>query len=126
MKILKTIGLILAAIVALILLVAAFAPKSVTTNQAVSINAPVDMVFNAVNDLSQWENWSIWKANDSTMVTTLGENHVGEGGSYSWTGDVVGAGELTILSSTPHEEIKTDIKFGPMGGANGPLDIYFQ
>ena len=119
MKILKTIGLILAALVALILIVAAFAPKSVTSKQAVRINAPVDMVFNAVNDLSQWENWSIWKANDSTMVTTLGENYIGQGGSYSWTGEVVGEGELKILSSTPNKEIKTDIKFGPMGGANG-------
>lgn len=119
MKILKTLGLILLALIVLILVVALIAPKSVTSNQEVSIDAPVEVVFNAVNDLSQWENWSIWKANDSTMVTTLADNYVGEGGSYSWTGEVVGEGELTILSSTANEALKTDIKFGPMGGANG-------
>lgn len=119
MKVLKTIGLIILALIVLILVVALIAPKSVTSKQAVSIDAPVELVFNAVNDLSQWENWSIWKASDSTMVTTLGDNYVGEGGSYSWTGEVVGEGELKILSSTANEEIKTDIKFGPMGGANG-------
>ncbi len=119
MKILKTIGLILLALIVLILIVALIAPKSVTSQQEVSIEAPVEVVFNAVNDLSQWENWSIWKASDSTMVTTLGDNYVGEGGSYSWTGEVIGEGELKILSSTANEAIKTDIKFGPMGGANG-------
>ncbi|KAA3636595.1 MAG: hypothetical protein DWQ02_07975 [Bacteroidetes bacterium] len=119
MKILKTIGLILLALIVLILVVALIAPKSVTSKQEVSIDAPVELVFNAVNDLSQWENWSIWKASDSTMVTTLGDNYIGEGGSYSWSGDVVGEGELKILSSTANEAIKTDIKFGPMGGANG-------
>lgn len=119
MKILKTLGLILAALIGLILVIAIFVPKSVKTEQAIDINAPVDIVFNAVNDLSQWENWSSWKASDSTMVTTLAENYIGKGGSYSWKGEVIGEGNLTILSSTPNEEIKTEIHFGPQGSANG-------
>lgn len=119
MKILKRIGLILAALIGLILIVAIFLPKDVSTTQSTTINAPVETVFNAVNDFSQWENWSVWAANDSTMVTTLAENYVGEGGSYSWKGDVVGEGNMKILSSDPNKEIKTAIQFGPMGSANG-------
>jgi effector-binding domain-containing protein len=119
MKILKTIGLILAGLIGLILIIAIFLPKKVATEQSIDINAPTELVFNAVNDFSQWEKWSSWNESDSTMVTTLAENYIGEGGSYSWTGEIVGDGKMTILSSEANKAIKTDVGFGPMGSANG-------
>ena len=119
MKILKKVGIALAALIGLILIAGIFVDKEVDTAQSIVIDAPVAAVFNEVNDFSNWESWSPWKEMDSTLQITLGEKFVGEGGSYSWTAEVVGNGDMSIVSSTPNESLKTKVNFGDEGSADG-------
>ncbi|MEP6793643.1 MAG: SRPBCC family protein, partial [Saprospiraceae bacterium] len=39
-------------------------PKEVTISRSITVSAPIDRVFDQVNDLRNWEKWSPWKRMD--------------------------------------------------------------
>ncbi len=82
------------------------------------INAPVDMIFKKVNDYKTWENWGPWKKEDPTMAFTYPENTSGEGGSYSWTGEMDGS--MTTTKVTQNKEILQDLTLQTPGGERNP------
>lgn len=57
----------------------------ITTSTIIDVPRPV--VFNYVNDYRNWEDWNQWKKEDPAMTFTYGDNTVGKGGNYSWSGD---------------------------------------
>lgn len=120
MKILKIVGIVLIVLVAIIIVLGLVAPKEFSAERHTTIEAPLELVFNTVNDLSTWESWSPWKEMDPEMKVTLGETTVGEGASYTWTGEESGSGKMTILTSNPHENLETEVFFDGMGSAKGP------
>lgn len=83
-----------------------------------SINAPIDMIFNKVNDFKEWEHWGPWKKEDSTIVFNFAENTVGEGGSYSWTGEMDGSMKTTKVDE--NKEILQDLTLITPGGERNP------
>ncbi|NNM23140.1 MAG: AraC family transcriptional regulator [Flavobacteriaceae bacterium] len=87
------------------------------------IQAPTTLVFDKVNDLSTWESWGPWKAEDSTMVIILGEKTKGEGASYSWTGEMDGSLETT--SVTPNEQILQKLSLLTPAGERNP-EVYWN
>lgn len=117
MKILKTIGIILLTLVVIFLILGLVAPKQIITERSIVIDAPQELVFNTVNDFSTWDSWSPWKENDSTIVSTLGEQTAGEGATSSWTSENSGNGTMTITSSVPNERVQTELAFEGMGTA---------
>ncbi len=119
MKIVKVIVAMLALAVVAFLVVAAFLPKDYQVTRSTSIDAPPVIVFAQVNDLKLWTDWSPWAAMDPSMKTMYGATSVGEGASYSWKGDKVGEGELTILSSDMPHSIKTRVTFDGQGEGQG-------
>ncbi len=123
MKALKIIGITLGILIAIVLILGAIAPKKIVVERSTTMDAPIDLVFNTVNDLSTWEAWSPWKEMDPTMKVTMGEQTTGAGASYSWTAEEAGNGEMSITSSTPTSEIKTRVEFDGMGGADGHFDF---
>ncbi len=119
MKILKVVVAIFALAVVAFLVVAAFLPKTYTVTRSASIEAPPVIVFAQVNDLKLWKDWSPWAAMDPSMKTWFGDTHVGEGASYSWKGDQVGEGELTITHSDMPSSIRTHVTFDGQSEGNG-------
>ena len=79
------------------------------------INAPVQSVFEEVNDFKNWEKWSPFSASDPTMKMNYGEKTVGSGASYSWEGETTGTGAQYIIESVPYEKIETKIEFQDSG-----------
>lgn len=83
-----------------------------------TIKAPIDMIFNKVNDFKEWEHWGPWKKSDSTLVYNFAENTVGEGGSYSWTGEMDGSMKTTKV--VENKEILQDLTLLTPGGERNP------
>ena len=83
-----------------------------------TINAPIDLIFNKVNDFKEWEHWGPWKKEDSTIVFNYAEKTVGEGGSYSWTGEMDGAMKTTKV--VENKEILQDLTLITPGGERNP------
>ncbi len=119
MKILKNILLGLLALVIIFSLISFILPAPSPVERSTTIDSPADAVFQQVNNLKNWENWSAWAAKDSTMKVVYGDKAAGEGGYYSWTGDVVGNGKLTIVKSIPSKTLNTEVDFGFMGRGEG-------
>jgi hypothetical protein len=62
----KKIVLVVALIVAVILILAAFKPSSFTVERTASIQAPPEKVFPLINDYHNWPAWSPWKSSIPT------------------------------------------------------------
>ena len=115
MKFLKITGIILAVLVAAFFIIAAFLPKNFHVEQSVVIDRPVEYPFNMVNTLVNWENWSPFSQNDSTLLNTYTGPASGVGSVMSWNSNKQGEGTMKISESIPLERIITDLDFGEQG-----------
>jgi len=103
---------ILAVVVGGFLLVVASQPDEINVSRTTTINAAPAVVFQQVNDLHQWEQWSPWMELDPDMKIEYTGPRSGEGAAYAWDGDDnVGAGTLKITESTPQKKVAFSLKF---------------
>ncbi len=75
--------------------------------KSISIKAPIEKVFNTLNDYNNWKAWSPWLIMEPEAKVTV-EN---EGKSYSWEGNLVGSGEMKITSEDPNIALHMDLTF---------------
>lgn len=102
----------LAAIIALILIVAAFQAEDFSVERTATISAPAAVVFGNVNELRKWEAWSPWEKLDPQMKRTYEGPASGTGAVYAWAGNSkVGEGRMTITESRPAEVIRMKLDF---------------
>ena len=71
------------------------------------INAPIDKVFKVVSDFHTWTDWSPWLVAEPEAKVNVRE----DGKHYSWEGDIVGAGEMTIAGEVENKSIDIDLLF---------------
>ncbi len=117
MKVLKIIGIALLVLIVLIFAVSAFLPSKVKVERQISIKADRMLVYDQVNILKNWGNWSPWHRIDSAIVLTFSGPESGKGAAFAWSSKhkQVGNGKLTTLSTTPSDTIKMEVDFGENG-----------
>ncbi|UTW66801.1 SRPBCC family protein [bacterium SCSIO 12643] len=115
MKTFKYIGTSLLILVLIFVAFGFFQSKEVSVSRSIVIAAPMDIVFDQFNDLEKRIKWSPWEAQDSTMVTQLGDITKGVGASYSWTSENSGKGTIRYSEVVPHQLIQSDLLFGEPG-----------
>ncbi len=109
MKVLKVVLLIIVAIVILFLVVAAFMPSSYHVERSIDINQPVELVFEQVVDLNNFEQWSPWNELEPSAYSPV--EGMGVGSVSRWDGDTVGKGALTVTGITEYESLTQSLKF---------------
>ncbi|MGQ8338848.1 SRPBCC family protein [Sunxiuqinia sp. A32] len=121
MKTFKKFLLIVLIIAALLVVIAFFLPQQVHVERTATINAPVKVVFNQVNDLHSWEKWATWNQIDPNMKIQFIKSGIGENAGYAWQSEnsQVGSGELIITASVPYDSIATSMNLMDEGTANG-------
>ncbi len=79
-----------------------------------TIAAPNTFVFNQINELKNWVNWSPWQELDPNakwVYSTL--STAGVGAWYTWEGnEKVGSGKLTILDADSTKMLHCKMEFG--------------
>ena len=115
MKVFRVIIFLFAALCGLAFLL----PKEVAVTRTVEVDATQEMVFDQVNTLSNWENGSVWNQVDSAAVYTYSEQNSGKNAWYTWEGELVGKGKLTIIESIENRTIKTELDFYERGKGSG-------
>lgn len=75
------------------------------------IKAPIEVVFEEINDFKNWKNWGPCLEMDSSIVASYPEITSGVGASYTWTGKE-GIGSMKTISFIPNKEIIQQIDFG--------------
>ena len=86
-------------------------PKPYSLQVSEDINAPIDTVFDVLNDLNQLEAWSPFSAMDPSLVSTISTPASGVGSVYSWKGKRIGSGSMTMTVCTKPYKIAFDMDF---------------
>ncbi len=108
----RTVLLILLAIIAGILAYAAGQPDSFRIERSTAIDAPPELVFPLINDYRGWALWSPWDRKDPDMQREYGGADSGVGSVYEWSGNAdVGAGRMEIIQSVPPSKVVVDLRF---------------
>jgi len=104
--------LVLAALVAVFLIVAAFQPDSFRVERSATISAPPAIVFAQVNDLHAWQEFSPWAKLDPEAKNTYEGPRAGPGAAFAWSGNSkIGQGRMTITESRPNELVRMKLDF---------------
>jgi uncharacterized membrane protein len=113
MKILKIIGIALLAIVAILLIVAAFVRKEYAVEKSIVINKPHAEVYNYVRLLKNQNQYSKWAKLDPVMRTSFRGTDGTVGFVSAWDSDSsdVGKGEQEIKSIQEGMRIDYEIRF---------------
>jgi hypothetical protein len=120
------IGIVLLA--ATFIVVVALQPDDYRLTRQTAIAAPAAAVFEQVNDLQKWENWSPWAKLDPNAKVTFSGPPAGQGASFRWDGnDKVGAGTMTITESKPTTRLATRTDFvRPFAGTSNSDFVFSQ
>ena len=113
MKILRILLTIIGSIVALLLITALFVSKDMNYQQSVTINAPMETVWENVNSLADLDKWSPWNEKDPNMKKSMSGTDGTVGAKQSWESDKedVGVGSQTITKLEPSHTMLTELKF---------------
>lgn len=121
----RKIAVWLGVLIGMLILVSFLLPSTIKVKRSVLVSAPIDRVFDQVNDLRNWEKWAPWKRMDPTMVMSFSNPPVGQNAFYKWESQNkhMGNGTLTLTRVVTNEEIITAIDFG--NGENGSSKFNF-
>ncbi|MBN2610451.1 MAG: SRPBCC family protein [Bacteroidales bacterium] len=121
MKAFKNVLIGLIILLAAIILIGFFLPSKIHLERSLTIKAPKEVLFNQVNNLRCWEDWSPWHKIDTAMKITYKDPFTGTGASFSWTSNnkKIGQGKITILYSKPYDSIVAEMDFMKQGTAQG-------
>lgn len=116
----KKILLGLVAIVALILVVAAFQSNDFRVTRSATLPASPAALFAHVNDHHKFNAWNPWLKLDPGVKNTYSGPDAGVGAICSWEGNSeVGAGTATIIDSKPGELVRFRMDWKkPMSGTS--------
>jgi effector-binding domain-containing protein/carbon monoxide dehydrogenase subunit G len=125
MKVLKLVLVAVAAVVLLLVLLGLFLPSSAHVERSVSITAPPAQVYEIVNDLHRFNDWSPWFEKDPRAKYTYGGPENGVGSKVEWSSTVssVGTGSQEIVESVPNQRVRTKLDFGGSGDAQAEVLI---
>jgi len=97
---------------ALALLAVAFLlPSIYHVERSIIIDRPPAQVYVQVARLSNWSNWNPWSAMDPAAETSISGIEGQVGSSWSWDGDVLGKGSLTIVDMVPGRALRSKLVF---------------
>lgn len=112
MRAIKTILIILGALVGLLLILGLMGSKTYHYERSATIAAPADAVFPYVGTLAGMDKWSPWNDLDPAMKKSIEGTDGATGAVAKWEGNKdVGKGEQRIDSVMPGKGIRTHLTF---------------
>lgn len=95
-----------------LLLIIYFQPDHFKVSRSLIINSSAQSIYQNINNLKLWDNWSPWAKLDPNATIKFSEPEEGVGASFSWKGnEQVGEGSVTIIESNPPTLIKYRLDF---------------
>jgi effector-binding domain-containing protein len=112
MRALKTLLIILLAVVALAVVLGLSGPKHSEVSRSTVVRAPVSAVYAHVNSLQRMGDWSPWNKRDPAIKISYSGPDGVVGQTSSWSGnDQVGAGEQEITALEPGKKVGVALRF---------------
>jgi uncharacterized protein YndB with AHSA1/START domain len=97
-----------------VLLAALFAPGTKQVRRSVSIEAPVEAVYNQVVAFENWKKWDAWYQKDSSQKRTYNGRVGDKSYGYKWESDNddLGTGSVTMYAVKHSERLDFTFSFG--------------
>ncbi|MXV52968.1 polyketide cyclase [Pedobacter sp. HMF7647] len=111
MKFLKTLLIVIVALIIIFFAGALFLPKTYSVARSVNINAPDSVVYKNVSDLNLFKKWMPWLKMEPTAKVEISGEPSSPGHSYHWVGDKTGEGIMSIKQVVPYSHVDYDLKF---------------
>lgn len=108
---LKTLLLIAAAAVAVLLIYAATRPDTFRVERSAQIQAPPERLFPLINDLRAFNTWNPYEKKDPAIKGRYGDIPSGPGATYAWESDKVGVGDMRIVAARPDAGVDMRLTF---------------
>ena len=108
-----TILYVILIIIALLLIIPLFISKDMNYEKSVSIDAPIDKVWENVSSLEAMDKWSPWNSKDPDMERSLTGVDGEVGAKQHWVSDKkdVGEGSQTIVGLDKPNKLSTKLEF---------------
>lgn len=117
----------LAVLVVAFVIVVASRPADFRVVRSVTIPAAATVVFERVNDLHKFQDWSPWAKIDPNCKLTYDGPTAGVGASFAWAGNKqVGEGRMTVIESRPGELVRFRLEFLKPFKANNTAEFDFK
>ena len=79
--------------------------------RSIDINATPESVFETVADYGTWKTWSPWLCAEPDAEVTVTDDPSSVGSIYSWSGEIVGAGEIEHRQLESPRVIEDELRF---------------
>ena len=124
---LLSILVVIAVLIVLFCIVVALRPDEFVVSRSTAISAPSPVVFEYVNDLHKWQEFSPWAKLDPAARNSFDGPRSGVGASFAWAGNSkVGEGRMTITESRPDELIRFRLDFLKPFAATNTAEFIFK
>ncbi|PIE48827.1 MAG: transcription activator effector-binding protein [Flavobacteriales bacterium] len=123
MKALKYILLFLLLVIIAFSIYIATLDNQYDVHRTRTIKAPEEVVFNTVNNYKTWPQWSPWLKMEPDAKISFGDVSEGEGATYAWEGEIVGAGNIKTIAVTK-DSIAQAIEF--IKPFESTADVYWK
>lgn len=118
MKLLKSIMILLLIIIAGVIGFSLTIDGTFDSSATLDMNVAPKTVQTYVSNLTTWDKWGVWVQSDPSTKLDFSDPADGEGSWYTWDGDSIGKGKLTVLELTKNS-MGTQLEFDGMDGGNG-------
>ncbi len=123
MRVLKTIIIIIVALLGLWLIISLFAPSKTDVERSTVIKASPETIYSYISHLKNMDDWGVWRKMDKDAKY----EYTGEDGTVgfreSWDGDTVMQGSMTITGLEPNKSMKSDLAFGDFMVSKVSMDL---
>ncbi len=96
-----------------------FLPDTYSVEKSINIQAPIDLVFDQVNDLENWDKWSFFFTRDPNWKTRMGSWTNGTNAEMKWKSAKIGNGKMSITQSIPNDKIHVHFNYHRGGDGDG-------
>ncbi|MBM2813818.1 MAG: polyketide cyclase [Ignavibacteria bacterium] len=110
MRVLKYILLALLSLVVLFFLISLILPTKYQVSRSITIQAPIDSIYDNIIDLNRWDRWVRWTHEvDNTLKKTYELNANGEKVAFRWASEKFGTGKIHITKSVHNNLIEYNL-----------------
>ena len=113
MRFLKRLFVLLILLIALAGVCGFLLPSKIHVQRSATIAAPINVVYEQVAVLENWERWSPWHKMFPETKYEYGSVSRGVGASYRWSGQKAGTGTLRIVAAEENKSLNAEIDYGP-------------
>lgn len=112
MRALKTLLIILLAVIALVVVLGLVGPRHSAVSRSTVVQAPVDVVYAHAGSLQRMDAWSPWHKRDPDIQVSYSSELGAVGQRSTWAGNAeVGKGEQEIIAMEPGKRVQVRIGF---------------